>query len=131
MRDPGGGIYWILSRTDPRERFSKRSASLSRTIPEALSALDQGGESTLRGRTRSASSDCGSALSRAIYFAHREGHLRALPDQWRPRPSDVLYVVLGVACQFAVDLAYYPFHFKSLNQPENHLFKAAHGPASC
>ncbi|HEV7959379.1 MAG TPA: CPBP family intramembrane glutamic endopeptidase [Acidimicrobiales bacterium] len=64
----------------------------------------------------------------AIYFAHREGHLRALPDQWRPRWSDALYVVLGVACQFAVDLAYYPFHFKSLNKPENHLFKAAHGP---
>ncbi|HWD95219.1 MAG TPA: type II CAAX endopeptidase family protein [Acidimicrobiales bacterium] len=64
----------------------------------------------------------------AIYFAHREGHLRALPDQWRPRASDALYVLLGVACQFAVDLAYAPFHFKSLNKPENHLFKAAHGP---
>jgi membrane protease YdiL (CAAX protease family) len=64
----------------------------------------------------------------AIYFAHREGHLRALPDQWRPRSSDALYIVLGVACQFAVDLAYTPFHFKSLTKPENHLFKAAHGP---
>ena len=64
----------------------------------------------------------------AIYFAHREGHLRALPEQWRPRPSDALFVLLGVACQFAVDIAYAPFHFKSLNKPENHLFKAAHGP---
>ncbi|MGA7834299.1 MAG: CPBP family intramembrane glutamic endopeptidase [Acidimicrobiales bacterium] len=64
----------------------------------------------------------------AIFFAHREGHLRALPDQWRPRPSDALYIFLGVACQFAVDLAYEPFHFKSLSKPENHLFKAAHGP---
>jgi membrane protease YdiL (CAAX protease family) len=64
----------------------------------------------------------------AIFFAHREGHLRSLPDQWRPRPSDALYVLLGVACQFAVDLAYRPFHFKSLSEPENHLFKAAHGP---
>jgi membrane protease YdiL (CAAX protease family) len=64
----------------------------------------------------------------AIYFAHREGHLRALPDQWRPRPSDALFVLLGVACQFAVDAAYAPFHFKSLNGPENHLFKATHGP---
>ncbi len=64
----------------------------------------------------------------AIYFAHREGHLRALPDQWRPRPSDALFILLGVGCQFAVDLAYRPFHFKSLSQPENHLFKAAHGP---
>jgi membrane protease YdiL (CAAX protease family) len=67
-------------------------------------------------------------FSAAIYFAHREGHLRALPEQWRPRPSDALYVLLGVACQFAVDLAYAPFHFKSLNGPENHLFKSAHGP---
>jgi membrane protease YdiL (CAAX protease family) len=43
-------------------------------------------------------------------------------------PPHALYVLLGVACQFAVDLAYAPFHFKSLNKPENHLFKAAHGP---
>ncbi len=64
----------------------------------------------------------------AIYFAHREGHLRALPDQWRPRPSDALYILLGVACQYAIELAYYPFHLKSFNKPENHLFKAAHGP---
>jgi membrane protease YdiL (CAAX protease family) len=64
----------------------------------------------------------------AIVYAHREGHLRALPHQWRPRPSDVLFVVVGVAMQFIIDLAYRPFHFKSLNHPVNHLFKAAHGP---
>ena len=64
----------------------------------------------------------------AIYYAHREGHLRALPDQWRPRWSDLAYVVVGVACQFIIDAAYAPFHFKSLNHPVNHLFKAAHGP---
>lgn len=64
----------------------------------------------------------------AIYFAHREGHLRALPNQWRPRVSDLAYVLLGVACQIGVDLAYDPFHIKGLNKPVNHLFKAAHGP---
>jgi membrane protease YdiL (CAAX protease family) len=68
-------------------------------------------------------------FSAAIYFAHREGNLRALPEQWRPRAGDVVYVVLGVAIQLIVDLAYEPFHFKSLEHPVNHLFKAAHGPA--
>ncbi|HEY5105088.1 MAG TPA: type II CAAX endopeptidase family protein [Acidimicrobiales bacterium] len=64
----------------------------------------------------------------AIIYARREGHLRALPNQWRPRPSDLIYVVLGVLCQFGVDLLYAPFHVKSLNRPVNHLFYSAHGP---
>jgi membrane protease YdiL (CAAX protease family) len=64
----------------------------------------------------------------AIFYAYREGHLRALPDQWRPRWSDLVYVVVGVACQLIIDLAYAPFHFKSLNHPVNHLFKATNGP---
>jgi len=64
----------------------------------------------------------------AIYFAYHEGRLPALPHQWRPRPSDLVYVALGVACQFGIDLAYAPFHFKSLEHPVNHLFRAAHGP---
>jgi membrane protease YdiL (CAAX protease family) len=63
----------------------------------------------------------------AIVFAYREGRLRPWPHQWRPRPSDLLYIVLGVACQYGVDLAYDPFHFKSLNKPVNHLFAASHG----
>jgi membrane protease YdiL (CAAX protease family) len=64
----------------------------------------------------------------AIIFAYREGHLEPLANQWRPRVSDLFYIVLGVAFQFALDLLYAPFHFKSLNHPVNHLFKAAHGP---
>jgi hypothetical protein len=63
----------------------------------------------------------------AIIYAHREGHLRALPDQWRPQLSDLSFVVLGVLCQFGVDVLYAPFHIKSLNRPVNHLFYAAHG----
>jgi membrane protease YdiL (CAAX protease family) len=65
----------------------------------------------------------------AIYYAYHEGHLRALPNQWRPRLGDLAYVVLGVACQFAVDLLYAPFHLKSLDRPVHHLFNAAHGPS--
>jgi membrane protease YdiL (CAAX protease family) len=64
----------------------------------------------------------------AIIYAYREGHLRALPNQWRPRISDALFIAVGVAMQFIIDLAYAPFHFKSLSHPVNHLFKAAHGP---
>jgi hypothetical protein len=65
----------------------------------------------------------------AIYYAYHEGHLRALPDQWRPRWGDLVYVVLGVACQLAVDVLYAPFHLKSLDRPVHHLFNAAHGPS--
>jgi membrane protease YdiL (CAAX protease family) len=63
----------------------------------------------------------------AIYFASAHARLRALPDQWRARPSDLFYVVLGVACQYAIDLIYYPFHFKNFNKPVKHLFGGAHG----
>ena len=63
----------------------------------------------------------------AIYFATTRGNLRPLPSQWRPRASDLYYVLLGVACQFGIDLLYRPFHFKSFNNPVTHLFGGAHG----
>ncbi len=63
----------------------------------------------------------------AIYFASARARLRALPDQWRARPTDLFYVVLGVGCQYAIDLIYYPFHFKNFNKPVKHLFGGAHG----
>ena len=63
----------------------------------------------------------------AIYVAHARGHLRAPPQQWRLRASDVVFVALGVACQVLVDLAYRPFHFRHLNTPVRHLFGSAHG----
>jgi len=65
----------------------------------------------------------------ALYFATTQGNLKPLPSQWRPRASDVRYVLLGVACQFAIDLLYRPFHFKSFNNPVKHLFGEAHGAA--
>jgi membrane protease YdiL (CAAX protease family) len=63
----------------------------------------------------------------AIYYAYFYGNLKSLPQQWRPRPSDVFYVALGVICQLLVDVAYSPFDVKHLNRPVTHLFGAAHG----
>ncbi len=63
----------------------------------------------------------------AIYYAYFYGNVRSLPDQWKPRVSDIAYVALGVVAQLLVDVIYRPFHFKRLNRPTNHLFGAAHG----
>jgi CAAX protease family protein len=63
----------------------------------------------------------------AIYFAYAYGNLRALPQQWRVRPTDVVYVALGVGCQFLVDALYIPFHLKHLNGPVHHLFGSVVG----
>lgn len=64
----------------------------------------------------------------AVYFAYHEGNLRPLPNQWRPRWSDLSFIVVGVACQVFIGLMYAPFHLKSLNKPVHHLFNSAHGP---
>jgi len=50
-----------------------------------------------------------------------------LPHQWQVRPSDLIYVAVGVACQFIVDAAYIPFHVHHLNRPVNHLFGSVVG----
>jgi membrane protease YdiL (CAAX protease family) len=63
----------------------------------------------------------------AICYAYFYGNLKSLPQQWRPRPSDVVYVALGIICQLLVDVAYAPFDVKHLNRPVTHLFGAAHG----
>lgn len=63
----------------------------------------------------------------AIWFARTKGNLPDLPRQWTFRPSDVVFVVLGVGCQFLIDLIYLPFHFKNLDKPTHHLFGGAHG----
>lgn len=63
----------------------------------------------------------------AIYFAYHYGNLGSLPHQWRVRPSDLVYVALGVACQFIVDAAYIPFNVHHLNRPVNHLFGSVVG----
>jgi membrane protease YdiL (CAAX protease family) len=56
----------------------------------------------------------------AIVYAYREGG-------WRPRWSDLLFIVLGVACQLAIDVLYAPLHLKNLNRPVHHLFHTSHG----
>ncbi len=63
----------------------------------------------------------------AIYFAYAYGNLRSLPNQWRPRVSDLFYVALGVGAQLLVDVAYSPFHIKHLNKPVHHLFGSSRG----
>lgn len=68
-----------------------------------------------------------SGFASAIYYANTAGGLSPLKDQWRLRAGDVWFVLLGVGCQLAVDLAYAPFHFKHLNQPVNHLFGGSRG----
>lgn len=65
----------------------------------------------------------------AIYLARHRGGLEPLPEAWRPRSSDALYLILGVVCQVVVGLAYAPLHFKNMNKPVDHLFGAAHGGA--
>ena len=64
----------------------------------------------------------------AIVYARKSGNLKDWPGQWRFYPRDVLYIVLGVALQGLVGLAYRPFHLRNLNRPVHHLFGSAHGP---
>jgi membrane protease YdiL (CAAX protease family) len=63
----------------------------------------------------------------AIYYAYTYANLRPLPSQWRLQPTDVIYVALGVGCQFLVDAAYIPFHLHHLNAPVHHLFGSVFG----
>lgn len=63
----------------------------------------------------------------AIYYSRTSGGLAPLKDQWRLRASDAWFVVLGVGCQLAIDLAYAPLHLKDLNKPVNHLFGGSRG----
>ncbi len=65
----------------------------------------------------------------AIYLAHHRGGLDPLPNAWRPRPYDAGFLIVGVALQLLVGLAYLPFHFKNMNKPVDHLFGSAHGVA--
>jgi membrane protease YdiL (CAAX protease family) len=53
---------------------------------------------------------------------HRHDVLRGV---WRPRLSDVGYVVVGVGLQLVVDVLYAPFHSKSFGAPSQHLFGGA------
>lgn len=66
----------------------------------------------------------------AIQLARTHGHLAPLPGQWRFRPGDVVYVVLGVVLQIGVDLAYRAWHVSHLNQPVTHLFGGVSGASA-
>ena len=43
------------------------------------------------------------------------------------KASDGIYVVLGIASQLLIDAAYWPFHFKNMNKPVEHIFGSVHG----
>ncbi|MGC8498186.1 MAG: CPBP family intramembrane glutamic endopeptidase [Acidimicrobiales bacterium] len=68
---------------------------------------------------------CGFAA--AIVAARRVGGLQPWPHQWRPRAADAWYLVVGVVAQFAVILAYRPFHVRHLGRPATRLFGATSG----
>ncbi len=54
---------------------------------------------------------------------------RIFPDRgvFAFRVKDLWFILLGVGCQFAVGLAYYPFHLHNLNGPTHKIFGDAHG----
>lgn len=63
----------------------------------------------------------------AIAFAYGPGRLVAWPAQWRARAGDLAYVVLGVACQFAVDILYSIFHPQGVSAPVHKMFGSTTG----
>jgi hypothetical protein len=63
----------------------------------------------------------------SVYYATLHGKLAPLPNEFQLRAGDLFYVILGVACQYAIDLIYYPFHLKGFNKPVHHLFGNARG----
>ena len=64
----------------------------------------------------------------AIYFARRHV-VEPLIGAWSLHRFDAIYLLLGVALQIGVGLAYAPFHVKNMQGPVNHLFGSAHGGA--
>jgi membrane protease YdiL (CAAX protease family) len=43
------------------------------------------------------------------------------------KTSDAKYVAVGIACQLLIAAAYWPFHFKNMNKPVDHIFGSVHG----
>lgn len=63
----------------------------------------------------------------AVAYAAGPRGIGRLEGAWRVRPSDGLYVLLGVACQLGVALLYAPFHVRNFSRPVHHLFDGASG----
>ncbi len=63
----------------------------------------------------------------AVVVAARAGGLVAWPGTWRLRWSDLRFVLLGVASQILIALAYLPFHVHDFGKPVTRLFGGAHG----
>jgi len=43
------------------------------------------------------------------------------------KASDAMFVALGIVSQLVIDAAYWPFHFKNMNRPVEHIFGSVHG----
>ncbi|HQU26611.1 MAG TPA: CPBP family intramembrane metalloprotease [Acidimicrobiales bacterium] len=63
----------------------------------------------------------------AVLVAYRAGGLAPWPSQWRARWGDLVYVPLGVACQFAVDALYALLHPHGVSAPAHRLFDSTSG----
>lgn len=67
-------------------------------------------------------------LAGAVVIGYRRGVVAPWPNAWRVRPSDAAYLLLGVALQIGVALAYLPFHLAHLSQPVHKIFDSSQGP---
>jgi membrane protease YdiL (CAAX protease family) len=68
---------------------------------------------------------CGFAGS--IVYAGRSGGLETKTGLWRLRPSDALWLGVGVLAQVVIDGTYSFFNVQHLSGPENTLFGGSHG----
>ncbi len=62
-----------------------------------------------------------------FFAARRVASGPALRELFSVRASDVLYLLLGVGLQFAVVVAYAPFHLRHFSRPTDKLFSGASG----
>ncbi len=62
-----------------------------------------------------------------VWLAFSREVVERIPRPWTFRPSDFLYVLLGVALQGAVAILYAPFHLAQLSQPVHKIFDGSRG----
>lgn len=68
---------------------------------------------------------CGFAAT--VLYAKLSAGLSLPKSLFTLKASDGIYVIVGIACQLLIDAAYWPFHFKNMNKPVEHIFGSVHG----